>query len=44
MMKMLLKWQIAYRNGWITAEQVKEEAVCLGKTSYGQYLAKLVNH
>ena len=36
--------EIAYRNGWITAEQVKEEAVCLGKTSYGQYLAKLVNH
>lgn len=36
--------EIAYRNGWITAEQVKEEAVCLGKTLYGQYLAKLVNH
>ena len=35
--------EIAYRNGWITAEQVKEEAVCLGKTLYGQYLAKLVN-
>ena len=36
--------EIAYRNGWISAEQVKEEAVCLGKTLYGQYLAKLVNH
>jgi glucose-1-phosphate thymidylyltransferase, short form len=36
--------EIAYRNGWITAEQVKEEAVCLGKTLYGQYLAKLLNH
>ena len=36
--------EIAYRNGWINAEQVKEEAVCLGKTLYGQYLAKLVNH
>ena len=36
--------EIAYRNGWISFEQVKEEAVCLGKTSYGQYLAKLVNH
>ena len=36
--------EIAYRNGWISAEQVKEEAVCLGKTLYGQYLAKLINH
>ena len=35
--------EIAYRNGWISAEQVKEEAVCLSKTSYGQYLAKLIN-
>lgn len=36
--------EIAYRNGWISAEQVKEEAVSLGKTLYGQYLAKLINH
>ena len=36
--------EIAYRNGWISFEQVKEEAVCLGKTLYGQYLAKLINH
>lgn len=35
--------EIAYRNGWISVEQVKEEAVCLSKTSYGQYLAKLIN-
>ena len=36
--------EIAYRNGWISFEQVKEEAVSLGKTLYGQYLAKLINH
>lgn len=35
--------EIAYRNGWITAEKVKEEAILLGKTSYGQYLARLIN-
>ena len=35
--------EIAYRNGWITAEKVKEEAILLGKTSYGQYLARLRN-
>lgn len=36
--------EIAYRNGWISAEQVKEESVTLSKTLYGQYLAKLINH
>ncbi|MBI0060024.1 MULTISPECIES: glucose-1-phosphate thymidylyltransferase RfbA [Gilliamella] len=35
--------EIAYRNGWISAEKVKEEAILLGKTSYGQYLARLIN-
>ena len=34
--------EIAYRNGWLTAEQVKEEAVSSSKTLYGQYLAKLI--
>jgi len=36
--------EIAYRNGWISSEQVQEEAVYLGKTLYGQYLANLLNH
>ena len=36
--------EIAYHNDWISFEQVKEEAVCLDKTLYGQYLAKLINH
>lgn len=34
--------EIAYRNGWLSAEQVKEEAISSGKTLYGQYLARLV--
>ena len=34
--------EIAYRNGWLSIEQVKEETVNLGKTMYGQYLARLL--
>ena len=34
--------EIAYRNGWLSIEQVKEETVHLGKTMYGQYLARLL--
>ncbi|MWP62872.1 glucose-1-phosphate thymidylyltransferase RfbA [Gilliamella sp. Pas-s25] len=34
--------EIAYRNGWLSIERLKEEARCLGKTLYGQYLAKLI--
>lgn len=34
--------EIAYRNGWLSIEQVKEETVQLGKTMYGQYLARLL--
>lgn len=34
--------EIAFRNGWLSIEQVKEEAINSGKTLYGQYLAKLV--
>lgn len=36
--------EIAYRNGWLTAEQVLEEAKLLAKTNYGQYLFNLVGH
>ena len=35
--------EIAYRNGWLTLEQVKQEAANLGKTLYGQYLSQLIN-
>lgn len=34
--------EIAYRNGWLSAEQVREEAKSLGKTNYGRYLLQLV--
>ncbi|MCO6552819.1 MAG: glucose-1-phosphate thymidylyltransferase RfbA [Gilliamella sp.] len=34
--------EIAYRNGWLSAEQVKNEAINSSKTLYGQYLYQLV--
>ncbi|OCG18731.1 MULTISPECIES: glucose-1-phosphate thymidylyltransferase RfbA [unclassified Gilliamella] len=34
--------EIAYRNGWLSIEQLKEEVISLGKTLYGQYLSKLI--
>ena len=34
--------EIAYRNGWLTLEQVKQEAASLDKTLYGQYLSQLI--
>ncbi|MGR3971272.1 glucose-1-phosphate thymidylyltransferase RfbA [Shewanella sp. 1180_01] len=33
--------EIAYRNGWLTAEQLKELAKPMLKNDYGQYLAQL---
>jgi len=35
--------EIAYHNGWITAEQLGRQAHALKKTGYGQYLQKLVD-
>jgi len=35
--------EIAYNNGWITAEQLSEQAEALKKTGYGQYLKKLLD-
>ncbi|WP_222832327.1 glucose-1-phosphate thymidylyltransferase RfbA [Pseudomonas sp. SC3(2021)] len=35
--------EIAYHNGWITAEQVDAQAQRLKKTGYGQYLQKLLD-
>jgi len=35
--------EIAFRKGWLTAEQVKENAALMEKTSYGQYLLQLLN-
>ncbi|MFC0229288.1 glucose-1-phosphate thymidylyltransferase RfbA [Serratia aquatilis] len=34
--------EIAFRKGWLSREQVAEEAKLLSKTLYGQYLAHLV--
>ncbi|NLU19006.1 MAG: glucose-1-phosphate thymidylyltransferase RfbA [Serratia liquefaciens] len=34
--------ELAYRKGWLTREQVAEEAKLLSKTQYGQYLAQLL--
>ncbi|EJN33168.1 MULTISPECIES: glucose-1-phosphate thymidylyltransferase RfbA [unclassified Pseudomonas] len=35
--------EIAYHNGWITAEQLGVQAEALKKTGYGQYLQKLLD-
>ena len=35
--------EIAYRQGWITAETVQKVAAQLSKNSYGQYLGKILN-
>lgn len=34
--------EIAYENGWMTKEQVRESCRDLVKTAYGQYLLKLI--
>ncbi|WFE69762.1 glucose-1-phosphate thymidylyltransferase RfbA [Thiomicrospira sp. R3] len=34
--------EIAWRNGWLTNEQVAQTAKALSKNSYGQYLADLI--
>jgi glucose-1-phosphate thymidylyltransferase len=34
--------EIAYRQGWITAEDVLRVATQLSKNSYGQYLIKIL--
>jgi glucose-1-phosphate thymidylyltransferase len=35
--------EIAYRQGWISAETVQKVASQLSKNSYGQYLSKILN-
>jgi glucose-1-phosphate thymidylyltransferase len=35
--------EIAYRQGWIGAEEVQKVASQLSKNSYGQYLTKILN-
>ena len=35
--------EIAYRQGWVSAEAVAKVAAQLSKNSYGQYLSKILN-
>jgi glucose-1-phosphate thymidylyltransferase len=35
--------EIAYRQGWISAEVVQKVAAQLSKNSYGQYLNKILH-
>ena len=35
--------EIAYRQGWISAEVVEKVASQLSKNSYGQYLTKMLH-
>ena len=35
--------EIAYKRGWITTEQLKENAESMKKNEYGQYLLRLAN-
>lgn len=35
--------EIAYRNGWITNEKLKESATLYGKSSYGKHLHNVAN-
>ena len=34
--------EIAYNQGWLTAERFAEQATQLSKTGYGQYLLRLL--
>ncbi|AXO89268.1 glucose-1-phosphate thymidylyltransferase [Pseudomonas parafulva] len=36
--------EIAYHNGWLSADDVRRIGVSLSKNSYGQYLLSLVDH
>ena len=35
--------EIAYRNGWITSEKIRELAQPMIKNQYGQYLLRVVD-
>jgi glucose-1-phosphate thymidylyltransferase len=36
--------EIAWRNGWISSDQVRALAKPIEKNQYGQYLLRLVNN
>ncbi len=35
--------EIAYKNGWITREELLQSAVCYGKSPYGEHLKKVAD-
>ena len=36
--------EVAFREGWITEEQVEESAAIMRNSSYGEYLVELIRH
>jgi len=42
-MKIACLEEIAYRKGWIDLDQLNQAAVDYGKSSYGQYITKLIS-
>ncbi|MEI9481920.1 glucose-1-phosphate thymidylyltransferase [Enterobacter cancerogenus] len=43
-MKVACLEEIAFRNKWLTAEEIESQVVLLQKTSYGQYLKMLIGN
>ncbi|CCK05236.1 glucose-1-phosphate thymidylyltransferase, partial [Cronobacter sakazakii] len=35
--------EIAWRNGWLTVDELRERGQMLKKNHYGKYLLKLIN-
>jgi len=42
-MKVACLEEVAYRQGWLSAEQLDRQATALHKTGYGQYLAQVLS-
>ena len=42
-MKVACLEEISYRNGWMSKDQVEEQAKKLAKTEYGRYLKVLIS-
>ncbi|MBR7287909.1 glucose-1-phosphate thymidylyltransferase, partial [Klebsiella pneumoniae] len=42
-MKVACLEEVAYRKGWLSKEQVSEQATKLAKNDYGRYLRMLIN-
>ena len=42
-LKVACREEIAYRNGWLSAEQLAREAEALSNTGYGKYLQRVLS-